>query len=94
MRERIIERRAKAKFEKLHWICLKFTPQGSSGWPDRIIITENGDVAWAEFKAPGKDLEPLQKIRQRELRSRGILCEKIDDETSLNLFIDALQRRS
>jgi len=52
-------------------ICLKLTPDGQRGWPDRMFILR-GRVAFIEFKAAGEELRDLQKHRIDRLMEEGI----------------------
>lgn len=91
-RERVIERRLKQRCEALGATVLKFTPAGSNGWPDRIIFLAGGIALFAETKAPDKDLEPLQKIRRRDLQKLGFWCERVRDEQELKNLENEIRR--
>lgn len=71
MRERDIERRLKKKLETLGCLVLKWVSPGSDGVPDRIIILPGGEIIFAELKAEGEDLRPLQAWWQSRLREQG-----------------------
>ena len=60
-------------------LCPKFVSPGLSGVPDRIILLPHGRIAFAEVKAPGKKLRPLQIRRKRQLESLGFPVYCIDD---------------
>jgi hypothetical protein len=53
------------------------------GWPDRLLICPNGEVAWIEFKKPGGSLRPLQAHFQKTLCEMHFVCLEIDN---LDLF--------
>lgn len=52
-------------------ICLKLTPDGQRGWPDRMFILR-GRVAFIEFKAAGEELRDLQKHRIAQLAGENM----------------------
>ena len=55
-------------------LAIKFTPMGSTGWPDRVFLYQ-GRVLFIEFKAPGKKARPLQEERAKQLRAQGFITE-------------------
>ena len=40
--------------------CLLIKIQGTKGWPDRILLAPQGQMALLEFKRPGGVVAPLQ----------------------------------
>ncbi|MBN1837893.1 MAG: VRR-NUC domain-containing protein [Spirochaetales bacterium] len=54
------------------WFQQGIVPQNCRGMPDRIAI-KNGRHVWLEFKAPGKDLRPDQRLRKAELEAAGAM---------------------
>ena len=60
------------------WLAIRFTPFGDRGWPDMIFVRD-GHHIWIEFKAPGKEAEPIQQFRHRILREHGAAVHTIDD---------------
>jgi hypothetical protein len=58
--------------------CPKFVSPGTDGMPDRIILLPHGRIAFAELKAPGKKMRPLQVKRKRQLESLGFRVYCID----------------
>jgi hypothetical protein len=42
------------------WICQKAAAIGSSGFPDRIIVTNTGQVTFCELKRPNEKPRKLQ----------------------------------
>lgn len=90
MRESDIERKLKVKVEKLGAKVLKFTPQGITGMPDRLILLPGGRTYFVELKAPGKKLRPLQQKRFVELRQLGFDVRMIDSEQLIDDFVKEL----
>lgn len=79
MREKIIENKLKNTIKEKGGLCLKFVSPGFDGVPDRIILLPGGIIAFAELKAPGKKLHPLQERRKRQLESLGFSVFCIDN---------------
>lgn len=79
MREKIIENKLKNMIKEKGGLCLKFVSPGFDGVPDRIILLPGGIIAFAELKAPGKKLRPLQERRKRQLESLGFSVFCIDN---------------
>lgn len=91
MRERTIEAKLRQKVKQRGGLCLKFTSPGTDGVPDRIILLSNGKMAFAETKAPGKELRPLQKTRKRQLESLGFKVYVIDNTEMIGGVLDEIQ---
>lgn len=64
--EAVVEKKLVQWAVKRNIICLKLTPDGQRGWPDRMFVA-NGRVAFIEFKAAGEPLRELQKYRIDQL---------------------------
>ena len=84
MRESLIEKKLKAKIESIGGRCMKFISPGMSGVPDRICLFPGGKVVFAETKAPGGQLRPLQKKRRNELQQLGFKVLVIDSEEKIH----------
>lgn len=52
------------------WFQQGMVPKSLQGMPDRIAV-KNGRHVWIEFKRPGKNPSPMQKVRHAELRAAG-----------------------
>lgn len=87
MQESSLEKRFRLGVKNVGGQAYKFTSPGKRGMPDRIVSLGNGRVAFAELKAPGKPLEPLQRKRAEELRSQGFKVFKIDSHADIDNFI-------
>jgi hypothetical protein len=74
MRETVIENYLQQQVRKLGGICAKHVSPGRAGDPDRLVKIPGKPAALCETKRPGKDLEPLQRERQREWEAVGLLC--------------------
>ena len=90
MREKVIEDKIKKAVKEKGGLCLKFVSPGFDGVPDRIIIMPGGIMAFAELKAPGKKLRPLQERRKRQLESHGFSVFCIDNPESIGGVLDEI----
>lgn len=87
MLESSIERRFKKEVEKRGGKALKLTCPGTTGMPDRLVLLPGGRVVFAEMKAPGRKMRPLQQKRAAELRKLGFRVHKIDSVASIRRFV-------
>ena len=71
MLERAIERHLVNAVKKLGGLCYKFTSPGTVGVPDRIIITAQGKVIFAELKTETGKLSKIQEYVINQMRLRG-----------------------
>lgn len=69
---------------------MKFVSPGFDGVPDRIILMPGGIITFAELKAPGKKLRPLQERRKRQLESLGFSVFCIDNIESIGGVINEI----
>ena len=92
LRERDIERMLVRAVRKAGGICPKFVSPGWDGAPDRLILLPEGRIAFAELKAPGQKLRPLQESRMRKLESLGYDVYIIDDPVQVEAVILRMQK--
>ncbi len=85
--EKRFEARLKKAVEHLGGVCLKFSPQGVNGMPDRLILFPVNLVFFAEIKSPGERLRPLQAKRKQQLERMGFKVFVIDSFTSIEKFV-------
>ena len=78
MRERDVEQSLVRAVRKMGGMCPKFVSPGLDGVPDRIILMPGARIAFAELKAPGRKMRPLQVKRKRQLESLGFQVYCID----------------
>ena len=90
MRERQIEQRLTQAVRKRRGLCPKWVSPGLDGVPDRIILLPGGRIAFAELKAPGKPLRPLQQRRKVQLEALGFRVYVIDNQEQIGGVLDAL----
>ena len=68
--------------------CKLIKLRGEKGIPDRMLLTPFGQMAFLEFKSPGKSLAPIQKHIQVVLTEMGFTCLEVD---SVILFKQCLK---
>ena len=90
MREKIIEEQLVKSIRLMGGLAPKFVSPGFDGVPDRLILLPNGRMAFAELKAPGKQLRPLQKRRKRQLEALGFRVFVIDNTDQIGGVLDEL----
>ncbi len=91
MREKTIEQKLKTSVVGMGGIAPKFISPGMDGVPDRLILLPGGHMAFAEIKAPGRRLRPLQVKRKRQLESLGFRVYVIDSPDQIGGVLDAIQ---
>jgi hypothetical protein len=84
MRERDIEQKLVKSVESAGGKAWKFTSPGTDGVPDRILLLPSGRIFFAELKAPGRKLRPLQKRRKIQLEHLGFTVFVIDSPEQID----------
>lgn len=90
MREKTIEDHLTHTVRLTGGLAPKFVSPGLDGVPDRLLLLPNGRIAFAELKAPGKQLRPLQKRRKRQLETLGFRVYVIDNIDQIGGVLDEL----
>lgn len=85
--EKSLEQYLKRKVENKGGLFYKFTSPGRNGVPDRIVITDQGDVYFVELKAPGKKLRPLQQKELDRINSTGAKAVWFDTKEKADRFM-------
>lgn len=85
--EKQIESKFKLEVERKGGLALKFTSPTMAGVPDRIVLIPGGRIVFAEIKAPGKKLRPLQFKRKKQLEALGFKVYVIDSYKAVETFI-------
>ena len=83
MREQEIEQKLVRTVRQMGGLAPKFTSPGMAGVPDRLILLPGGRVFFAEVKALGKQLRPLQKRRKAQLEQLGFRVYVIDNPAAI-----------
>lgn len=71
MDEKRVERRLVEGVRQAGGLCLKFVSPGKAGVPDRVIITPDGRVVFAEVKTEVGKLSKIQEHVIDELKKRN-----------------------
>lgn len=87
MKEKHIETKLVNAVRSQGGMCPKFVSPGTDGVPDRIILLTGGRIAFAETKAPGKKMRPLQVKRKGQLEALGFRVYCIDRPEQINTVI-------
>lgn len=90
MREKIVEEHLVKAIRLMGGLAPKFVSPGFDGVPDRLLLLPNSRMAFAELKAPGKQLRPLQKRRKRQLEALGFRVFVIDNTDQIGGVLDDL----
>lgn len=72
------ENKFKSTVESMGDIYLKITTPSGRGWPDRLILMDDGIVLWMEFKREGEDLRKKQRYIHKELIRRRHIVHTVD----------------
>ena len=91
LRESEIEKALCRAVRKTNGISPKFVSPGMAGMPDRLVLLEDGRMAFVELKAPGKRMRPLQEKRKRQLESLGYKVFCIDKVDQIEEVINAIK---
>ena len=90
MTEKHVEQALTKAVRERGGLAMKFVSPGLSGVPDRIILMPGRCCAFAELKAPGKRMRPLQVKRKRQLESLGFPVYCIDQPEQIGGVLDAI----
>ena len=90
MREKTIEEHLVKAVRLMGGLAPKFVSPGLDGVPDRLLLLPDGRMAFAELKAPGKQLRPLQIRRKRQLETLGFRDFVIDNTDQIGGILDEL----
>ena len=90
MREKIVEEHLVKAVRLMGGLAPKFVSPGLDGVPDRLILLPGGRMVFAETKAPGKPLRPLQRRRKRQLEALGFRVYVIDSTEQIGGVLDEL----
>ena len=91
MLEKQIERKLVTAVRMRGGMCPKWISPGLDGVPDRVILFPGGRMAFAETKAPGMKLRPLQAKRKAQLEGLGFRVFVIDGTEQIEGVLDEIQ---
>lgn len=90
MNEKYLERKLVKAVRKYGGLAPKFVSPGFDGVPDRIILLPSGHIAFAELKAPGKVMRPLQVRRKKQLEALGFKVYCIDNTEQISAILQEI----
>lgn len=90
MREKSIESKLVVEVRRKGGLAPKFVSPGFDGVPDRMILLPGGKAAFAELKATGNTLRPLQAVRKRQLEELGFRVYVIDSSEQIRGVLNEL----
>lgn len=93
MQEREVEKKLTSAVRLMGGMAPKFVSPGLDGVPDRLILLPGGHFAFAELKAPGKNLRPLQIMRKQQLETLGFKVYVIDNPDQIGGVIDEIEHQ-
>jgi len=82
--EKAIERYLVDSVKRLGGVCLKYSNQNMTGYPDRIILLPGAITIWVELKSKDKHATKLQKIRHESLNNLGYDVYICDSKESVD----------
>lgn len=91
MKEKDVEQSLVKQVKMAGGRALKFVSPGFNGVPDRLILLPHGRIAFAELKAPGKKMRPLQIKRKQQLEQLGFPVYCIDSAEQIGGIIHEIQ---
>lgn len=92
--EKRLEARLKNEIKKMGGKCIKMTPQGENGFPDRLILMPGGKTYLAELKSGAKGVvSPIQQHQIRQLKYLGYDARIISTREALDSFLEAIEKQ-
>ena len=88
-----VEKYLREQVEKVGGKCVKFIPDFSRGFPDRIVILPHGVLVWVETKRPvGGHVDPAQNVQHTILRRLGQRVEVVWTKEEVDSLVSTLVR--
>lgn len=87
--EKYIEKYLVNKVKRTKGMCIKMSPAGLIGIPDRLILV-NGFAAFAELKSKGKKPSRIQQYTHQKLRDAGFPVSVIDSVEGVDALLEKL----
>lgn len=89
--EKEIERKLVRQVRLMGGLAPKFVSPGLDGVPDRMILLPGAKIAFAELKADGKKLRPLQERRKRQLEELGFMVFCVNSAGQIGGVLNAIR---
>ena len=74
-----IQERIVKNLERRGWYVVKIIQSTKNGWPD-LQAVKGGKTVYIEVKDIGKEADPLQLMRHKELRNAGAAVYVTDNK--------------
>ena len=87
MLEKELEKKFVNILRKRGCIVYKFVSPGNAGVPDRLVITPDGKVHFAELKQEGKKMRPLQVMQAMRLAKNHVKVHLVDSMEAIRAFL-------
>ena len=81
--EKAIEKFLCKIVDKFGGICLKYSNQDMTGYPDRVVLLPCGVTIWFELKSKGKKLRLLQQIRIKQMQEANHIVFVCDSKEQI-----------
>ena len=86
-----VEKYLREQVEKVGGKCVKFIPDFSRGFPDRLVILPHGVLVWVETKRPvGGHVDPAQNVQHTILRRLGQRVEVVWTKEEVDSLVRGL----
>lgn len=92
VREREVEKAFVDAVKEAGGKAVKFTSQTMNGVPDRLVLLPGGRCAFAELKAPGKQMRKLQRKRREQLLALGFPVFCVDRPEQIQPVMEELRK--
>lgn len=90
--EKEIELYLKKQTKSAGGLCLKWVSPGFDGVPDRIVML-NGQIRFAETKAPKEKARALQKKVMSQIEAQGQKCIVLDSREDVDRLLAEMMSR-
>lgn len=91
-RESAVERRLVSGVKARGGLCWKFVSPGTTGVPDRIVVTRTGEIWFVELKADDGRLSARQAMIQRMLKDRGARSVVLIGRDDVDRFLGVIAK--
>ena len=87
--EKYIEEYLRKSVRRIKGLCIKMSPAGLIGIPDRLVLV-NGKAVFVELKSKGKKPSRIQQYTHQKLKDAGFSVTVIDSVEGVDELIKGL----